>query len=99
MRADLQVRPEAFLDDLSAPTAASEHPKQVGSMGCKKLVGGPGGIAALNRAITNAENAIDQHPAAHNIFQTETAVSTRTHNEDIESGRCKAARGGRDIQE
>jgi hypothetical protein len=99
VRADLQVRPKAFANNLSSPLTASEHPKQVGSIVRKKLVGCLRGIGAFNRTIPNTENAIDQHPPAHNVFQAETAVSACTRNEDVESGGCKPVRGSGYIQE
>ena len=94
LRADIQVRPKAFVNDVSSPFAALEHPKQVVPIGCKELVGGPGGVAKLKRTSRDAEQAIDQHPAAHSIFQAETAMRTRAYNEDVEPGSCEPARGG-----
>jgi len=94
LRADIQVRPKAFLNDVSSPFAVSEHPKQVVPIGCKELVGGPGGVAKLKRTSRNAEQAIDQHPAAHGVFQAETAMRTRAYNKDVEAGICEPARSG-----
>lgn len=99
LRADLQIRLEAFSNNLSSPFATSEHLKQVVSIGYKELVSGPGGIAELTRAIRDAEQAIDQHPAAYGVFQAETAMAARAYNEDVEAGAHEPARAGRHIQE
>lgn len=99
LRADLQVSPKAFLNEVPSPFAVLEHPKQVVSIGCKELVGSRSGITELKRAIGDAEQAIDQHSTAHGVFQAETAMLACAHNEDVEAGTCEPARGGSRVQE